>query len=326
MGQLHKVLSLLADGNFHSGEVIGKKLQVSRSAIWKTLKHCRNLEIDLHTVRGRGYRIPGGMELLNSETITQSLNQKNVKRIVQLDILDCVDSTNQYLLNLKTNLSGYVCLAEKQVAGRGRRGRQWLSPYGHNIYLSLLWHFSLSLSRLGGLSLVVGIAVIKALQRYGLADLSLKWPNDILYQDKKLGGILVEISGDVAEQCRVVIGVGINTNMPKNTAEKIDQPWIDVASIIETTPSRNAIAGNIIDELLTMLPQFQQQGFTSFLKEWQQFDSIHQQTVYVHTANEVLEGTAEGIDEQGNLLLKSGGKLHTFCSGEVSVRKMCSGC
>ncbi len=321
MGQLHRILEILADGNFHSGQHVGETLGISRSAVWKILKNCADIGVELHIVRGRGYRIPGGIELLNKESITNNLSQQNAEKLSTLDVLESIDSTNKYLLTQNDIKSGHVCIAEQQLSGRGRHGREWVSPYARNVYLSMLWKFNMGPSRLGGLSLVAGIAVIKALQRFGTTNIGLKWPNDIMYHGRKLGGILVEISGDVSGPCQVILGIGINTEMPKDYELQINQPWTDVASIIGSTPSRNRIAGLVLDELLTALPQFQHVGLNGFTHDWQKFDAIFDQKIVVQTCNGVLQGIGAGIDSHGNLLLKEGDKLHTFYSGEVSVKE-----
>ncbi|MCW5589086.1 MAG: bifunctional biotin--[acetyl-CoA-carboxylase] ligase/biotin operon repressor BirA [Legionellales bacterium] len=321
MKQLQRILAILADGNFHSGEEIGQRLQMSRSAIWKTLKACEDeMGFELHTVRGRGYRIPGGLDLLDAEHIRRHLNPTVYKLIPRLDIFEAIDSTNRYLLNYDHAENGHVCLAEQQFAGRGRQGRSWASPYATNIYLSLLWLVNDGPGRLSGLSLVTGIAVIKALQRYGIPGLKLKWPNDIVYQGAKLGGILVEIAGDLAGRCRVIIGIGINTAMPAAVGKKIDQPWIDTTTILNKMPQRNVLTALLLEELFTILPQFCEWGLSAYIPEWQKLDLTYGKEIIVQTPAKTLQGKGQGIDQHGNLLLQTPETLHTLFSGEVSVR------
>lgn len=322
MSQFHKILKLLADGKFHSGEQLGNLLGVSRSAVWQTLKRLLDPSLELHAVRGRGYRIPGGLELLDVTAICAAINDYGLVKQLDIEIFDSIDSTNSYLLSKVTNRSGLVCLAEQQTAGRGRRGRSWVSPFGRNIYLSLLWHFSGGSTSLAGLSLAVGVAVVNALQNYGLANIGLKWPNDIVYNHSKLGGILIEMAGDAAGPCQVVIGVGLNLEMPKTgEASGIEQSWIDMRTLLQHQPvERNRLVGLILRELLLTLPQFQQHGLTYFQPRWQQLDVLTGKPVAMHLAEKQLHGIAEGIDPQGNLLVKIDGDTHRFHSGEVSVR------
>lgn len=319
MSQLKQIFSVLADGRFHSGEELGAILGVTRSAVWQTLNRLIDPALDLQAVRGRGYRIPGGLELLDSETIYAQLQEQRSQ--CQIEICDSVASTNQYLLNKHDAVSGTICLAEQQTMGRGRRGRNWFSPFGRNIYLSLLWNFATDTGSLAGLSLAIGVAVLRALQAYGLSQLvGLKWPNDIVVGQKKLGGILLEINGDVAGPCNVVIGIGLNLQMPTLNTLPIDQPWIDIYSLTRQTVQRNRLAGLIIKELLTALPAFQAQGLTPFHTTWQQFDVLQGRQVTVKTTEGEIQGLATGIDYRGNLLVQNANTLHNFHSGEVTVR------
>lgn len=259
------------------------------------------------------------IELLDESAIRAELNSA-AKQLAQLEILQTVDSTNRYLHDKKDLPSGYALLSEQQTAGRGRLGRAWVSPFGRNIYLSLLWRFCAGSTSLTGLSLAVGVAVINALESYGLTNIGLKWPNDIVCSQRKLGGILVEVSGDAAGPCQVIIGVGLNVQMPQLTEMEINQPWIDVRTISNQIPQRNRLAGLVLRELLLALPEFQQKGLAAFQKQWQQLDVFYGNTINIHTPQGILEGTARGIDELGNLRVEVDDQIRSFNSGEVSVR------
>jgi len=210
--------------------------------------------------------------------------------------------------------------AEQQTAGRGRLGRQWISPFGRNIYLSVAWKFPAGASSLTGLSLAVGTAVVHALESYGLTGIGLKWPNDIVCMQRKLGGILVEVSGDAAGPCQVVMGIGLNLQMPQAAFNDLNQSWIDVKMISGKKIQRNYLAGLLLREILLAMPEFQRDGLAAFRKQWEQLDMLYGQTVNIQTPQGVQSGIAKGIDEQGNLQVDIDNKLHHFNSGEVSVR------
>jgi BirA family biotin operon repressor/biotin-[acetyl-CoA-carboxylase] ligase len=255
------LLELLADGEFHSGEDIGFALGVSRSAVWKMIKRLSELQVELHAVTGRGYQIPGGLELLDSDAILAGLQAEAKRALNRLIVLESTVSTNQYLLDLKQTSSGIACLAEHQTNGRGRRARAWVSPYGANIYFSLLWNFPGGATDLTGLSLAVGVMVAEALRDYGLHEISLKWPNDILYRQHKLGGILLEMVGNIEGPCQVVIGIGLNVSMSRTLATGIEQAWTDIRSIIGQKPARNRLVSLLLNQLLIQLPVFEKEGF-----------------------------------------------------------------
>lgn len=260
------------------------------------------------------------IELLNVDKITTELTKAN-QALFQLEILDSIDSTNRYLLSKQTSQHGMVALAEEQTQGRGRLGRAWVSPFGSNLYLSLLWQFTGNMQKLAGLSLVSGIATVNALESYGLKQIQLKWPNDILFKQQKLGGILVETKQTNNESINAVIGIGINAHMPTDASQIINQPWIDIYSITGKQPNRNRLASFILNELARALAIFQSQGLNAFHDEWQRLDAFHKQKVFINNQQGLTkEGIARGIDQNGNLVIEIEGKLQTFNSADVSVR------
>lgn len=204
------ILNLLADGQFHSGEELGELLNVSRAAVWKHLQKMESLGIQIQSVKGRGYCIESGLDLLCAnkiKNIAPCIDQFNLR----LELFSSIDSTNSYLLR-HSDLAGRICVAELQTQGRGRRGRAWVSPYAQNVYLSIGWGFDGGVAVIEGLSLAVGVAIAHALQKQGVSGIELKWPNDVLYCGKKLAGILIEMVGDPSGYCQVVIGVGVNVD------------------------------------------------------------------------------------------------------------------
>ncbi|CAG1769414.1 partial BirA family transcriptional regulator, biotin operon repressor / biotin---[acetyl-CoA-carboxylase] ligase, partial [uncultured bacterium] len=243
------LLTLLADGEFHSGTALAHCLGVSRVAVAKQLNQLADvLGLELIAVTGKGYRLALPLELLNHDLIMENLITDSRELISKLEIHTQIDSTNRYLMEQlrQQSVSGRVCFAEQQTHGKGRRGRVWVSPFGHNIYLSIAWQFSTGAVALSGLSLAVGVAVIRALKQLGIGDVGLKWPNDIYAQGKKLGGVLIEVSGETDGTCNTVIGVGLNVYLAQEQGANITQAWTDLTTLLGQRPSiRNALASSL---------------------------------------------------------------------------------
>lgn len=316
------LLQILADGHFHSGEALGSRLGVTRAAIWKQLRRIEAMGLTVHAVRGRGYRLAQPIEFLQSEVIHGGLPTTIQQQLAQIDILTEVDSTNTYLKTRAAQgaASGSVCLAEWQRGGRGRLGRQWISPFGCNLYLSLLWRFTAGPTALAGLSLAMGVALARALGASVDTGLGLKWPNDLQWRGRKLAGILVEIAGESAGPSYAVIGIGINVRMPESVATAIQQPWIDLARITGKFPSRNSLASRVVEELMTALGEFEQYGLTAFLDEWRQLDVTAGRAVQLQLPTGTIDGESRGIDETGALVIQVGSELRRYASGEISLR------
>ena len=315
-----RLLNLLSDGEFHSGEALGASMGVSRMAVWKHLKALREMGIDLTVLRGKGYRLPYSLELLERERI---LAAATVSGIEGIDVFLEVDSTNNWLREqaLKGAPSGTVCVSEMQSAGRGRRGRSWVSPFAANLYLSLLWRSASGAAALGGLSLVTGIAVLRALRSFGIEDAGLKWPNDILAADAKLAGILIDVLGESNGPCAVIVGIGVNVSMPRDAVAAIDQPWTDLQQLTgDTSISRNDLAARLLDEVMPAIEAFDAAGLQPFLDEWRRYDLVSGREVDLLLPNERITGTACGIDGGGALLVDTTSGRRRYASGEVSVR------
>jgi BirA family biotin operon repressor/biotin-[acetyl-CoA-carboxylase] ligase len=315
------LISLLSDGHFHSGEELGKSLGISRAAVWKLVKGIEPMGLEVHAVSGKGYRLAKPLELLDAGTICGQLDEESRALLQRLDLLPVVDSTNAFLVQNALNGSpgGVACFAEYQQRGRGRRGRQWTSPYGSNIYLSLLWRFQDGTGRLGGLSLAVAVAVMRALVECGLRYAGVKWPNDILVNNRKLAGILLEVAGESNGPCYAVIGLGVNVEMPALAAGAIEQPWIDLRSS-GVTLGRNVVAGRILHHLLLAIPQYLQSGLDAFREEWRAWDLMTDQSVVILQGEEKRYGVARGIDARGLLLVEDEQGITRYASGEVSLR------
>jgi BirA family biotin operon repressor/biotin-[acetyl-CoA-carboxylase] ligase len=316
------LLPLLANGAFRSGQDLANILGVSRTAVWKQVNRLTEESgLQIESVKGKGYRIPGGIDLLDASQVTAAMSTRAHGLMTRLEILDSVDSTNAEIMRRSEQCSGLVCTAEQQTAGRGRRGRHWVSPYASNLYLSLLWEFGQGATALEGLSLAVGVAVARALQACDVSTVELKWPNDVLYEGAKLGGILLEMNGDVAGACRVVIGVGLNVAMPATASEAIDQAWTDINTITESRhPGRNLLLAALLDELLPMVADFEQQGFAHWRDDWLSLDAFAEEPVILDTGTVQMGGIARGVDERGALLLETESGVQTVFGGEISLR------
>lgn len=318
-----EILSLLSDGDFHSGTDMGEALSVSRAAINKAIKLLSETGINIHRVSGRGYRLAEPMRLLDKKIILNFLPRRGEKYSDQLYLFDAIDSTSHFLRSLPDPKqgSGSVCVAEAQTGGRGRRGRTWVSTPYNNIMMSMSWLFDRGPASLAGLSLAAGVAVVRALHDFGLSDVGLKWPNDILWNGRKLGGLLLDVQGEAAGPSRVVLGLGINVSIADKDARHIDQPWIDMKGILNKVVDRNKLIALLILEFEDMFSRFEISGLGAFEQDWQAAHVYHGQTVQILRGDEVLVGIAEGIDANGALKLRdANGKLHTCHSGEVSLK------
>jgi BirA family biotin operon repressor/biotin-[acetyl-CoA-carboxylase] ligase len=318
-----KILNALKDGKFHSGESLGELLGVSRTAVWKQLQKLEEIGLQVESVKGTGYRVANGIDLLVKDDITAHLRESNRNEPRSIELFQSLDSTNKYLQEQaeKSDCSGSVVLAERQTSGRGRRGKTWVSPFAANIYMSILWDFEQGAQALEGLSLAIGVAVRRALIELGLEDVRLKWPNDIYIGNKKLGGILLEMIGDPAGHCSVVIGVGINVSMPASIAVNIDQPWTDCSSESDAPIARSRLAALLIDNIFDILNDFESLGFAGYRDEWQEADAFKGLQGTISTPRDSVSGTVIGVDNRGAVQLKlMSGEVKSFIGGELSLR------
>ncbi|HEC20257.1 MAG TPA: bifunctional biotin--[acetyl-CoA-carboxylase] ligase/biotin operon repressor BirA [Gammaproteobacteria bacterium] len=322
MSLVQTVLKLLANGEFHSGSALGRVTGCSRSAVWKAIKALRDSGLEIYSVRGKGYRLSRPVEMLDMDKVRAALNTGSVQAIHCLEVFHDIDSTNTYLLERAKQGDNRVraCLAETQRTGRGRRGRNWVSPPGGNLYLSLSWCFDSGARGLSGLSLAAAVAVMRALAGMGLHQARLKWPNDILCEGRKLAGILLELAGEAEGPCAVVVGVGLNVRVPPGEMSSVEQPWTDLETALCATVSRNGLAARLLNELCHALASFEHQGLEPFLEEWAQWDGLAGQDVCLALPQGTVRGVVRGVDEHGALLLAHDGVLQRYHSGEVSVR------
>ncbi|ALO47105.1 biotin--[acetyl-CoA-carboxylase] ligase [Pseudohongiella spirulinae] len=298
------LLHCLADGEYHSGQDIGRELGVSRAAIWKQMQVIKDLGVGIEAVTGRGYCIPGGLDLLNKERIISAFSELARPLSAHLEVKFSTGSTNtDALACAEAGLSQCLIIAEHQQAGRGRRGREWVSPFGHNVYMSLLWTFQSGIAALEGLSLVCAIAVRRTLQNQGVEGVRLKWPNDVYLDSRKAAGILLEVRGDISGPCQLVIGLGVNTWLPPEVAGRIEQPYSDLRSAGLAIVSRNDLAAALVNELVSALVCFEAQGFEPFREEWMGADLYVGNKVEIHAGSQVKVGDHAGVDLSGRLLL-----------------------
>lgn len=303
-----------------SGDALARESGQTRAAIWKNIEALRAGGIAIDAQAGRGYALRQSVELLDGDAIFIALTELARTEVASLDVAWSIDSTNSTLLREQTPRNGAaVLLAERQTAGRGRRGRAWTSPLASNLYLSVARYFSGGLTRLGGLSLVAGVAVAEALHALGYAETRLKWPNDVLVGARKLGGILVEGGGEHAGPVRAVIGIGLNVRMPQAHVE-IEQPWIDLATIDTPLQSRNAIAASVLSHLLPALEVFDHDGLAPFLPRYAAQDGLAGRSVTVQASDGEHVGQVLGIADDGALRVGLPDGERVFHSGDVSVR------
>lgn len=317
------LLEILSDGQFHSGEDLGAALGVSRAAIWKQLQKLESLNIPLHSVKGRGYRLPDAVELLNNEALANYGFPFDV--FSSCDLALSVDSTNSVMMQkAEQNIANrHICFAEMQTSGRGRRGRQWLSPFARNLYFSVLWPFSQGIAAIQGLSLVVGLAVHKVLERNNIQGAGLKWPNDILVDQggvfAKMGGILIEITGDVTDNCQIVIGVGLNLDVSVQDQAHLDQPATGLKQL-GYTGGRNKLAAQLVSELVAALDEFNEKGFCAFQDKWNDADCFLGKPLTVLLPSSHIDGAGCGVNAKGEYQLKTHNGMQVVNAGEVSLR------
>lgn len=319
----HKIVKILLDGRFHSGPEMGRILGISRAAVCKGIRALCEAGLDVHRVTGRGYRLAPSVRPLDERRIRRYLFQFMGHSPAGLSILYEVDSTNRYLLQ-KANggtRRGAVCLAETQSRGRGRRDRSWVASPFSNIMLSMAWHFDAGPSIVSGLSLAAGVAVARALQDCGVTGVGLKWPNDVMWRERKLAGLLVDVRGEAAGPCLVVLGLGINVHIAAADESRIDQPWVDLETVTGSPVDRNRLAALMIGHLWRMFHAFERHGLDAFHDDWERLHIYAGQRVRVVTPDGALWGHALGTDAAGALLLLDDhGHTRHFLCGEISLR------
>jgi BirA family biotin operon repressor/biotin-[acetyl-CoA-carboxylase] ligase len=317
------ILRQLADGQFHSGEALAKQFGVTRATIWNAVQHAQGFGVEIFSVRGRGYKLPKPIDWLDKEAVLQAIGAE--REWFQVEVLDEVASTNTYLMQAAAKGAPHVScvVAHIQTGGRGRRGRTWVSHLGASLTFSLLWRFDCGAAALSGLSLAIGVALMRALNELDINTAKLKWPNDILVDGKKLAGILIDLQGDLDGPSAALIGVGINVDLPKQVLASIDQPAIDLQYMSNTDMNQSILLGTVLKHLAEVLRHFEQHGFMGLRDEWLSHHAYHNQPVRMLMPDgRNVEGVVTGVAEDGILLVETALGLQRFSAGEISLRSL----
>lgn len=317
------VLNRLDHKCFHSGQDLANDFSVTRATIHNCILRIEAIGIPIERVRGKGYKLFSPLDLLSKEIICANLSASVSSKLSSFVIEQVITSTNEYIAKIELPKQTYfsVVLAEMQTAGRGRRGRTWQSPYAANVYMSVLWNLQKPLSEVGALSPLLAISIVRALEELGVIGLGLKWPNDIHCDNKKLAGLLIECSGEMGGQTKMIIGVGVNVHMSKQGNINIDQQWTDITSATSNSGvSRNQVVAGLLNQVIPTLKQFDLSTSDALTEDWAQWDVMKDKAVILSAANENITGVARGIDEGGRLLLENENGLQAISAGDVSLR------
>ncbi len=326
------LLRQLSDGAFHSGEDLAATVGLTRARVSQLLKEAETSGLALERIRGRGYRLLATPDFLSADVIRAALSE-NVRRnpeipLVAIEVVDEIASTSTELLRRaqRKDVHASVLAAEWQTAGRGRRGRKWTAVAGGSLTFSLGWRFDQGAGYLAGLSLAVGVAVIRALEAEGLPGVELKWPNDLIHRHLKVGGILVELNGDALGPSTVVVGIGLNVRMPASAKRDIDQPVSDLTAVAGRGAApidRNRLLARLVAELASAFSAYADTGFPPFAAEWQRHHAYQGKPVKLLLPDGAsVNGTVAGVDSAGALVLADGPRRARFLSGEISLRRI----
>ncbi|MGO2012448.1 MAG: bifunctional biotin--[acetyl-CoA-carboxylase] ligase/biotin operon repressor BirA [Pseudoalteromonas sp.] len=323
-GNKQAILNSLNQGGFISGQLLGEQLGISRAAVGKHISSLQEMGLDIFKVSGKGYCLNNNVGLLSSNAIKTKYQQLGGKT-AQVDVQPIIDSTNSELMRrIQVNPaleSGSVVVAEMQEAGRGRRGRVWQSPFGTNLYYSYFWCLDDGLQAAMGVSIAVGLAVYDALKTLYQLDVELKWPNDIYLNKEKLAGVLVELDGQPQGPCQLVIGIGINLQMPESASQQIDQAWTDLSQHCQTI-NKNDLVAQLTFSLEQRLAEFSEHGLQQMYQQWNNLNAFAKQYVELSTGNRSWQGICEGIDGLGGIRIRCDGEVKSYYGGEISLRKV----
>lgn len=318
---LFPILRRLSDGVFHSGQDLAYEFDLSRASIFNVLNQAEAMGLNVHAVRGRGYRIPEAIEWMDEGAVASRLDE--LAPFYSVRILDSVDSTNSALMTAAMTGApdGTVLCAEHQGAGKGRRGRQWHAVLGGSLTFSVLWRFDSGLQSLAGLSLAVGLAIARTVNRHSRHTARLKWPNDVLVDYRKLAGILVEVQGDMNGAAFAVVGVGLNVCLNEAQRDAVDQAVVDLAEM-GVSVGRNQLLADCLQELHRVLNTFRQHGFAALRADWMALDAFTDRAVVLQLPNtQGVHGVAAGVDDTGAFLLRGmDSSLTAYNGGEISLR------
>lgn len=316
-----QIIQLLDGGVAYRGTVLGKMLGTSRHAICQAIDDLIELGLPIQCFPQLGYCFTSPLLLINEQKILKQLQSCRFRTSIHFHWFPIIDSTNQFLKTLAPSGSLALCCAEMQTRGRGRFNRHWISPFGENIYCSILCNLRASLSQLSSISLVIGLALLSSLKDSHIEEkILLKWPNDLLWKDKKLAGILIESQGEEQGYTKLIIGIGLNVNTPTQLDPLADKPWCSLFEITGKTFDRNFLLANLINCLQKYLEKFVQQGFSAFLQEWEAVNYLAGKVIEIIQARETVQGTVRGLNALGHLGLEVElGKIRYFASGDASL-------
>ncbi len=321
------ILNALNKPGFVSGQALGEQLGISRAAVSKHINSLQEMGLDIFKVTGKGYSLNNYAGLLNQSQIQQHYNQLNSQlksQSANVEVHPIIDSTNSELMRriqAKTALeSGTIIVAEMQQAGRGRRGRVWQSPFGANLYYSYFWRLDDGLQAAMGVSIAVGLAVYDTIKALYDIDLELKWPNDIYLNKQKLAGVLVELDGQPQGPCQLVLGIGINLQMPENFSQNIDQAWTDLSQHTQKL-DKNELVASLTYHLEHRLDQYRKSGLQTMHQQWNSLNAFAGECVELNTGHRSWRGICEGIDPQGGIRIRQDGDVKSYYGGEISLRK-----
>jgi BirA family transcriptional regulator, biotin operon repressor / biotin---[acetyl-CoA-carboxylase] ligase len=320
---LVQVVNLLNDGDYHDGPSLGDALDISRAAVWKVIKKLESYHVDIISIKGKGYALADELVLLDEAAIGQQLTNQTRDQ-VEYHVFESIDSTNNYFkstLPAADKIS--VCIAEQMTQGRGRLNRPWHAPFGQNLYYSANFSFQMDMTQLAGLSLVVGLASLKTLSNYNLnKPVKVKWPNDLMCDAGKLGGILIEMTGESHGVTQAICGIGVNANMLNDDKDAITQSWTSLRQLVGEYIDRNLLAARLTEHLLDYIARFKQDGLAAFTDEWAQHDYLQGKDICVDNVGQQINGQVVGINPQGHLLLKlADGTVQAYSSGDTRILK-----
>lgn len=317
-----RLIEFLADGQFHSGQHLADQLGVSRTSINKHISNLEALQLDVFRVHGKGYKLAQPIQLLDYQNLQVALSKPDIplylKRVTSSthdDLRALLHASPEHQLP-----PGTCVLAEMQRQGRGRRGRNWLSPFGSNLYASFYWPLPDGLNSALGLSVAVGLGVAQVLINAGIEGVNVKWPNDVYIQGHKVAGILVELEGESTGVGHALVGVGLNLSMPERFAQDIEQPFTDVARHVGAPLNRQAWAIELIERVRGVLHEFRQHGLTELIPVWKRLDFFYNKPINIMLGQHIQRGIGQGIDNHGALLVRQDNLLKRYFGGEISIR------
>ncbi len=323
------ILEALSDGQFHSGEQLAQRFDVSRATIFNALQSAEDAGVRIYSVRGKGYQLPHAITFLSLSALKAAGLSPTL--LSMTEVHPVLDSTNQFLREqLTDNDQNRIVACNLQTAGRGRRGRQWQAQLGESLTFSIGWQFQCGAAELSGLSLSIGTALIRGLHALGFNQTALKWPNDIVVNTEegydKMAGILIELQGDLEGPSQAIIGIGLNLNLSRQTLQSIDQPVTDLSQLNDTNSvDPNIVLTGLLGALLPTLQNYEQNGFAVDKAFWLANNAFNSQPLRLLQSNgSEVTGTLHDISEDGALILQTEAGIQSFHAGEISLRTLSS--